>query len=120
MSNPIEVAARTYAATWSEPDPEARARMLEACFAVDGRIAAAGGGIHGRAAPAIDAFLADPRRRTTRVTSAIDVQGRLFRFRAVIEAADGTPVLEVHDAGEVDAEGRIALILTYNGPLPER
>jgi SnoaL-like domain len=122
MSNPTEVAARTYAAAWTEPDPAARSRMLEACFAVDGRIAARGDGIRGRAAlaAAIDAFFADPRRLTTRITSAIDVQGRLFRFRAVLENPDGTPVVEVHDAGEVDGDGRIALLLTFVGPLPER
>lgn len=122
MSNPTEVAARTYAAAWAELDPVARARMLEACFAADGRIAARGDGIRGRAAlaAAIDAFHADPRRLTTRITSAIDVQGRLFRFRAVLEHADGTPFAEVHDAGEVDAEGRIAILLTFVGPLPER
>ena len=121
MTSPTEVAARTYAAAWSEPDPQARARMLEECFAVDGRIATRGDGIRGRAAlaAAIDAFFADPRRLTTRVTSAIDVHGRIFRFRAVLEWPDGTPFLEVHDAGEVDAGGRISLLLTFNGPLPE-
>jgi hypothetical protein len=122
MSNPTETAARTYAAVWAEPDPTTRALMLEACFAVDGRIAARGEGIRGRAAlaAAIDAFLADPRGLTTRLTSPIDVQGRLFRFRAVLENRDGSPALEVHDAGEVDGDGRIALLLTFVGPLPER
>lgn len=122
MSNPTETAARTYAAAWAEPDPLVRARMLEACFAVDGRIVSRGEGIRGRVAlaAAIDAFVADPRGLTTRVTSSIDVQGRLFRFRAVLENPDGSPFLEIHDAGEVDGDGRIALLLTFVGPLPER
>jgi hypothetical protein len=122
MSSPTEVAARSYAAVWEEPDPVTRALMLEACFAVDGRVVSRGEGIRGRAAlaAAIDAFFADPRRLASRVTSAIDTQGRLFRFRAVLEHPDGTPFLEIHDAGEVDGDGRITLLLTFVGPLPER
>lgn len=63
-------------------------------------------------------FLADPRLSRIRVTSAIDARGTTFRYRAVAEFRDGTS-LESFDAGESDADGRIALILTFAGPLAE-
>ncbi len=39
MASPVEVAVETYIKLWSERDPAARAAMLDACFAADGRIA---------------------------------------------------------------------------------
>jgi hypothetical protein len=120
MSNPTEAAARAYIAAWGEPDPEARARLLEACFAVDGRLVTGGDGIRGRAAlaAAMDKFFADRPGLRPRLTSAIDTQGRMFRFCGVLEGPDGTVLGENHDAGEVDGDGRIAILLTFNGPLP--
>ena len=38
MSSSPEIAAQTYVAAWQEPDAAARDRLIEACFAVDGRI----------------------------------------------------------------------------------
>lgn len=83
MSNPIEVAARTYGAAWAEPDPAERTRLIEACFAADGRIVTRGDGIRGRAglAAAIAAFFADPRKLRARIAGPVDVQGRNPRPR---------------------------------------
>ena len=123
MSNPTEVAARSYIAAWNEPDPDVRARLLEQCWAVDARLVTGGDGYRGRAAldAAMAKFAADPRRLAARFTSPIDVQGRMFRFSGVVVQADGTVVgAEAHDVGEVDADGRIAILLTFNGPLPGR
>jgi uncharacterized protein YbaA (DUF1428 family) len=122
MSNPTEVAARSYIAAWNEPDAAARARLLEACWAVDARLVTGGDGYPGRAAldAAMARFVADPRRPAAVLTSPIDVQGRMFRFRGVARCADGTVLGESFDAGEVDADGRIAILLTFVGPLPER
>jgi len=52
------------------------------------------------------------------VTSAVDACGTTFRFRAVTERRDGTS-LESFDAGEIDAAGRISVLLTFAGPLAE-
>lgn len=123
MSNPVEVAVRAYVAAWNEPDPEVRARLLEQCWAVDARLVTGGDGYNGRAAlaAAMAALRADPRGLTATFTSPVDVQGRMFRFTGVVVAADGTIVgAEAHDAGEVGDDGRIAIILTFNGPLPGR
>ena len=118
---PAELAARRYIDLWSERDPAARAALLEACFAVNCRFVLRQRTYRGRAevAAMIDAALADPRRLTARVTSVIDAGGDTFRFRAVVEYADGSPSLEGLDVGEVDADGRIIVLYTFGGPLAD-
>jgi predicted cupin superfamily sugar epimerase len=76
--------------------------------------------IRGRAslAAALTGFLADPRLARVRLASAIDAEGTTFRYRAVAERWDGTTA-ESFDAGEIDASGRISLLLTFAGPLRE-
>ena len=108
---------RTYAAVWAEPDPDTRARMIEDCFAADGRIATSGAGICGRAelAAAITEFRADPSGQTVRLAGAIDAQGRKFRIHTVVEQRDGSAAA-FFDAGEVDADGRIKILITFREP----
>jgi hypothetical protein len=119
--SPTEIAVRAYAAAWQEPDDTIRAQMIDAFFAEDGRLVTGGTPICGRAALAkmMATFRADPRGMTARLVEPLDVQGRLFRFRAVVEHRDGT-VAESFDAGEVDADGRISTLLTFNGHSVER
>ncbi|WP_437308158.1 hypothetical protein [Sorangium sp. So ce388] len=50
--------------------------------------------------------------------SFIDTGNTTFRFRSVVERSDGEN-FELFDAGEVDATGRISLLLTFAGPLRE-
>ena len=120
MPSPSEIAAQSYVAAWQEPDALARARLLDGCFAVEGRIVSPGAVIRGRAAlaAAIDAFFADPRGLSARLVSAIDAQGPIFRFRSVVEDRDGRIVFDALDAGEVDVEGRITVLLTFGGASP--
>ena len=120
MPSPTEIAAQSYVAAWQEPDALTRARLLEGCFAVEGRIVSPGAVIRGRAAlaAAIDAFFADPRGLSARLVSAIDAQGPIFRFRSVVEDRDGRTVFDALDAGEVDVEGRITVLLTFGGASP--
>jgi hypothetical protein len=120
MANPVEVAVDTYIKAWSERDPAVRAAMIEACFAADGRIVMRGREIRGRAAlaEAMASFIVDPQALRIRVTSAIDARGTTFRFRVVTERRDRTSA-ESFDAGEIDATGRISLLLTFAGPLGE-
>ena len=118
MPSRVEVAVDTYIRAASERAPEARAAMLEACFAADGRIVSRSREIRGRAAVAdeIAKLQADPQLLRLRVLSAIDAGATTFRFRSVVERSDGTN-LEFFDAGEVDATGRISLVLTFAGSL---
>ena len=94
--------------------------MLEACFADDGRMVTRSREIRGRAALSdmIGRFLSDPRLLRIRVTSAVDARGTTFRYRAAADFQDGTTA-EAFDAGEIDASGRISLILTFAGPLAD-
>ena len=121
MSSPTELAAKSYVAAWQEPDTPARARLLEACFATDGRLVTPATVMRGRAAlaEAIDSFLTDPRGLSARLISSIDVQGPMFRFRSVVEDRDGRVVFDSFDAGEVDGEGRITVLLAFGGAPPE-
>jgi hypothetical protein len=114
----IEDACRTYVAAWNERDAGKRASLLEACWADGGRLVSHGRTYRGRGdlEAAIVAFQADPQWARVRLTSVIDAGGTTFRFRGVAERHDGSSA-EATDAGEVDADGRIALILTFNGPL---
>jgi hypothetical protein len=118
MRSSVAVVVDTYIRAASERDPQARAALLEACFAADGRIVSRSREIRGRAAlgDEIAKLLADPQLLRIRVVSAIDAGGSTFRFRSVVERRDGTN-LEFFDAGEVDATGRISLVLTFAGPL---
>jgi hypothetical protein len=120
MPSAVEVAVDTYIRMWSEPDPPRRAAMLKACFAEEGRMVTRSREIRGRAAFAalMASLLADPQLLRIRVSSAVDAEGTTFRFRSVVERRDGA-ILESFDAGQIDAEGRILLLLTFAGPLAE-
>jgi len=115
MPSSTEIAAETYVAAWREPDAAARGRLIEACFAAEGRIVSPGAVIRGRAAlaAAIDHLFADPRALSVRLVGAIDVQGPIFRLRAVVEDGDGRIVFDGFDAAEVDADGRIVTLLAF-------
>ena len=118
MRSRVEAAVDAYVRAASERDAEARAALLEACFAADGRIVSRSRQIRGRAAVAdeIAKLLADPQLVRVRLLSAIDAGETSFRFHSVVERRDGNN-LEFFDAGEVDGTGRISLVLTFAGPL---
>lgn len=115
---PVAAAVDAYIRAWAERDPAARAALVERCFAADGRIVMPASEIRGRAAleEAMARLLADPEVRGVRITTAIDARGTIFRFGTAIDRRDGTS-LEAFDAGEIDANGRIAVLLTFSGPL---
>lgn len=118
MRSAVEVAVDTYILASQERDAAVRTRLLEACFAEDGRMVTRSREIRGRAALAAELARAhdDPKFAGIRVVSAVDAQGTTFRFRAVVDFRNGTSA-EAFDAGEIDADGRISLILTFAGPL---
>lgn len=115
MGSPVENAVASYIQVFHERDPAVRTALLETCFAENGRFVTRSREMRGRAAIAEMAtrLFADPELTGVRVT-AIDAQGTTFRFRSVVERRDGTTA-EFFDAGEIDGDGRIALILTFSG-----
>jgi hypothetical protein len=66
----------------------------------------------------IERFLADSEILGFRMASVIDAAGTTFRYRSIVERRDGTSI-EFFDAGEIDADGRIATVLVFTGPLAE-
>ncbi|APR82770.1 Hypothetical protein A7982_08119 [Minicystis rosea] len=108
----------TYIRAWQERDPDVRARLLEQCFAAEGRFVTRNRVFQGRAALAqlMARTHADPELVAIRVVGAIDAVGKTFRFRAVVDRTDGTSP-ETLEAGELDDAGLIATVLTFTGPL---
>jgi hypothetical protein len=120
MANAIEAVAHTYIRAWSERDPALRERLLEECFAADGRFVTRRRVIRGRAALAaeMERFHARAQWRSIRRLSVIDTGDTTFRWRGAVEFHDGT-IAEAFDAGEIDADGKIVLLLTFDGPLAD-
>jgi hypothetical protein len=120
MPSAVEVAVDTYIRAASERDPAVRARLIEACFAPEGRIVTRSREIRGRAAITSELARAhaDPLFLRIRLTSTIDALGTTFRYRAAADRRDGTSP-EHFDAGEIDGAGQICLILTFAGVLGE-
>lgn len=120
MASAVEVAVETYVRACSERDATVRARMFEACLAEDVRMVTTGREVLGRAAlvEMLTPFLDSPRLARIRLLSAIDARGTVFRYRANAEFTDGTSA-ETFDAGEIDGSGRIALFLSFAGPLAD-
>jgi len=119
MPTAVELAVDRYIRLWSEPAAAAaRTALLEQCWADEGRLVTRSREIRGHAALAaeIEKVHADPTFLRIRVHDPIDAQGTTFRFRATLDRTDGTSG-EAFDAGEIDASGRISLILTFAGPL---
>jgi hypothetical protein len=67
----------------------------------------------------LDALIADfqTRRPGDRavLSSAIDVQGAVFRYTGVVEDAANARSGDTFDAGECDEDGRIRVLLTFVG-----
>ncbi len=120
MSSPVEIAVQTYVRACCEREPTLRAELLTACFAADGRMVTGSRELRGPTAIAemLSRFYADPKLLRIRLLSVIQARGTTFRYRAVAEFSDGTSA-EAFDAGEVDANGQISLILTFAGPLAD-
>lgn len=118
MSNAIEAAVRTYLQAWSEPNPDVRASLLEECFAGNGRVVTNTRVIDGRQALGQVMTRVAPKFARMRLTGPIDVGRRTFHFRGVAEHSDGT-VAEHFEAGEVDADGKIAFVVTFPASMGE-
>ncbi|HEY1955156.1 MAG TPA: hypothetical protein VGH28_06075 [Polyangiaceae bacterium] len=106
-------AIEAYVRAWNERDPAARAKLIEQCWAVDGRLVTRSRTIRGR--DALDREMAglqaDPQWKVIRLGKC-DAVGTTFRFEGAAERHDGTSAY-AFDAGEIDADGRIVLILTF-------
>lgn len=118
MSSVVEKAVRTYIQAAEERRAEKRAALLAECLADDVRMITRRTVIAGRAGleKMLDRVHADPEFRGIRLTSALDLGATTFRYSSVVEFKGGK-VVEFFDAGEIGADGKISLLLVFDGPL---
>jgi hypothetical protein len=116
----VDETVRDYAAAWNEPDIEARRRLLEKAWAVDGTYTDPTVHLEGREALVqhISGFLKSLPGARIAPTSRADVHHGLLRFTWRIVKPDGTSLSEGLDFGELDSEGRIRRIVGFFGPFP--
>jgi hypothetical protein len=119
MANPPDIrdAVHKYVAAWNErDDPARRRRLLEEALSDDFRIVT-GRELRGRAA--LEAEIVDYQARMpntrARVSTNIDVRGRVCRFAGVVEDAEGRVLAEAFDVAECGPDGRLQLIFTFVG-----
>lgn len=116
----IRASIEAYVAAWNEHDAAKRMQLLEEACAEDLVLRTPGRRIQGRRE--LDALIADFQRRCPDVravfSSAIDVQGSIFRYTGVVEKADDVRGGDTFDAGEADDDGRTQHLLTFVGGWP--
>ena len=116
----IRASIEAFVAAWNERDATRRAERLEQACVADVHFRTSGRAVHGRSE--LDALIADFQRRMPGAravfASAIDVQGRLFRYAGAVEDANGARIGEAFDAGECDDDGKIRVFFTFVGTLP--
>lgn len=119
----IRASIEAYVAAWNERDAAQRMRLLEQACAEDLLMRTPGKRIGGRGE--LDALIADFQQRRPGeravLSSAVDVQGNVFRYAGIVEGSTIARGGETFDAGECDEDGRIRLLLSFVGAeLPPR
>ncbi|HEY2070037.1 MAG TPA: nuclear transport factor 2 family protein [Rhizomicrobium sp.] len=113
-------AVEAYFAAWNERDAGRIASLLAAAVAEDAVLTASYHSVTGRAALAD--FIIEFRRARPDdhavLTSQVETIGNFFRFTGRGEQPDGTVYSEVMDMGELDSEGRIKRLSTFDTLLP--
>lgn len=118
----IRASIEAYVAAWNEHDAAQRMRLIEQACAEDLVMRTPGKRIEGRRE--LDALIADfqerrPGERAV-LSSAIDIQGNVFRYAGMVEGSASARG-DTLDTGESDDDGRIRLLLTFVGAaLPSR
>ena len=110
-----------YVAAWAETDADKRRALIERAWAADGSYVDPIADIEGRDALSemIAGFHAQSPGSTIVKTSGIDQHHDKIRFAWAMRGADGKTMLEGIDVGEVDADGKLALIVGFWGAPPE-
>jgi len=116
----ISETVAAYAAAWLETDEAKRRRLLEAAWADDGVYTDPTAHVEGRDALVahIEGFLVQMPGARIRPTSGVDVHHDRLRFTWLMDGADGKPMMEGIDFGEVGPDGRLRRIVGFFGPPP--
>ncbi len=113
----IRASVEAFVAAWNERDAEARMRLIERGCAEDVVMRTSGRRVEGHGE--LDALIADfqarhPGARAV-LASAVDVQGRLFRYAGVVGGPTEARGATTLDTGACDDEGKICVLLTFVG-----
>lgn len=116
----VEEIVRAYGAAWNEPDIERRRQLLETAWAEGGVYTDPTAHVEGRAAllTHIAGFHAQMPGARLSLTSGVDEHHGRVRFTWIMRAVDGATIAEGVDFGDLDADGRLARITGFFGPLP--
>ena len=113
----VRACIEAYIAAWNERDAAKRMRLIEQACAEDLLMRTPGKRIDGRSE--LDALIADFQQRRPGeravLSSAIDVQGNVFRYAGKVE--ESTIGGEALDAGSCDEDGRIRVLLSFVGAV---
>lgn len=122
MSEPastLEQLVDDYCTAWSDPDPARRRKILETVWAAGGTYTDPRVHVTGieELLAHIDSILAHRPGAIVIRTSRVDEHHGFARFAWRVVEADGTRLPNSLDLVEVDAEGRIARVIGFFGPL---
>jgi len=118
----IEEIVATYVAAWDEPDRSRRRALLEASITADAVYVDPTVDLRGIAA-LVDHIDGVQRRlpgSRLDLTTAVDAHHGLARFGWRKVLADGTALPDSIDVVEIAADGRLARIIGFFGPLPQK
>jgi hypothetical protein len=111
----------TYLAMWNEPDPTARAELIERAWTTDGRycdpLLEADG--HAALSEMVTAVQAQYPGQQFRRLSGVDVHHDQARFAWELSGDDGTVTVQGLDVVELAGDGRLARVTGFFGDLPE-
>ncbi len=117
-----EIASRVteYMAAWNEADGVERRRLLERCWAADGKYVDPNVELTGRDALSEHIAKVQAGRPGARLefTSGIEVHHHVLRFEWRLVRADGTLGDTSIDVGEIGPDGRLMKIIGFFGSAP--
>ena len=107
-----------YGASWGEPDVAKRRTLLEQAWADDATYTDPQSDVTGRDGliELISGFQAQANGAKIVATSAVDEHHGKIRFTWIMQAADGSTMMEGIDFGELAPDGRIQKIVGFFGP----
>jgi hypothetical protein len=109
----------TYGAAWNEPDERSRRKLLEDAWTDDGVYCDPTAQVNGREefVAHIAGFHEQFSGARIEMTSGVDGHDSWLRFAWRMVGADGAPITQGFDVGELAPDGRLRRIVGFFGPF---